>query len=153
MDADLIIPLASSAAQALVDAATTDAWQAIRSGFLRLIGRGDPQRDQVAAHRLDDTAAQLEQADEEHQEQVREALLATWCTRLADLLEERPDVAEDLRNLVQQAAETFPVGLPRSGQAVGSGAVFMANRSGVNFANTGVTGDIRLNVEGRGPTS
>jgi hypothetical protein len=42
-----------------VTAATTDAWEAAKRGFARLLGRGDPKQEQLAERRLAETREQL----------------------------------------------------------------------------------------------
>ena len=44
--------LAVTAANTLVAAAVTDAWEAARRGFLRLFGRDDPAKAELADRRL-----------------------------------------------------------------------------------------------------
>ena len=41
---DSLMELASLAGRTVVAAAATDAWEAARRGFARLLGRGDPDR-------------------------------------------------------------------------------------------------------------
>ena len=102
MLAEGTMALASLAGQTVVKAAATDAWEAARRGFARLLGRGDPTQEQLAERRLDETREQLTGAVGTGLEQARSALAARWATRLADLLEEDPDAEADLRTLVQQ---------------------------------------------------
>lgn len=141
--------LASSGASALVSAAATDAWAAARAGFLKLFARGNPQRECIAANRLDEVAVQVESVDEECRDEVREALTHVWRVRLSDLLEEEPDAAEQVRVLVDQVRAALP-GAQRSAQAMGTGAAVTANSGGVNIANTGVISDITLQDKSRG---
>ncbi|MEV0492002.1 hypothetical protein [Streptomyces atratus] len=150
MSGELIASLASSGALALVNAAATDAWNGARDGFLRLFGHGEAERERVTANRLDEVAAQLEGAGEDRQDQVREALLLVWRTRLADLLEERPDAAAEIRALIEQVQAALPTAQPQGKQAIGTGSAYLANSGGVNIVNTGVAGDITLRGEPRG---
>ncbi|WP_405555255.1 hypothetical protein OIE52_35110 [Streptomyces canus] len=149
MSGEWIVSLASSGALTLVNAAATDAWQSARSGFLRLLGHGAAERERVTANRLDESAAQLGRAAEDRQDQVREELLHAWRTRLVDLLEERPDAAEEMQALIEQIQAMLPTAQRQGGQAVGTGPVFQANSGGVNIGITGVAGDITLHGEPR----
>ena len=99
MLAETLMALAALAGNTVVAAATTDAWEAARRGFARLLGRGDPKQEQLAEQRLEETRQQLTGADSE---QARAALTERWAGRLADLLEEAPGVEADLRALVQE---------------------------------------------------
>ncbi len=59
MLAETLMALAVLAGNTVVAAATTDAWEAARHGFARLLGRGDPDRTKVAERRLAETHEQL----------------------------------------------------------------------------------------------
>ncbi|WP_327361961.1 hypothetical protein [Streptomyces sp. NBC_01296] len=101
--------LAATGGTALVSAAATDAWQTTRSGFTRLLGRGNPQAEQTAAGRLDRLAAQLGRAaNPQEQGAVRRALEAEWCGRLKDLLEEQPEMAAELGELIARIQGELP---------------------------------------------
>jgi len=105
MLAESLMALAALAGNTVVAAATTDAWEAARRGFARLLGRGDPKQEQLAEQRLEETRQQLTGADSE---QARAALAERWAGRLADLLEEAPGVEADLRALVQEIQAALP---------------------------------------------
>jgi len=105
MLAETLMALAALAGNTVVAAATTDAWEAARRGFARLLGRGDPKQEQLAEQRLEETRQQLTGADSE---QARAALAERWAGRLADLLEEAPGVEADLRALVQEIQAALP---------------------------------------------
>ena len=100
--------LLALAGNTVVIAATTDAWEAARRGFARLLGRGDPDRTKMAERRLAETREQLTGVEGQDVEQVRTALAERWAGRLADLLEEYPDTEADLRALVQQIQAPLP---------------------------------------------
>ncbi len=108
MLAETLMALAALAGNTVVAAATTDAWEAARRGFARLLGRGDPDRTQMAEQRLAETREQLTGAEGKDLEQARAALAERWAGRLADLLEEHPDAEADLRALVQQIQAALP---------------------------------------------
>ena len=99
---EALMALAALAGNTVVAAATTDAWEAARRGFARLLGRGDPKQQQLAERRLEETREQLTGAQGADLEQARAALAARWAARLADLLEEDPGAEADLRALVQE---------------------------------------------------
>ena len=106
-----LMALASLAGNTVVAAATTDAWEAARRKFARLLGRGDPKQAQLAEQRLDETRQQLSGPDGADLEQIRGGLAAQWATRLADLLEEDPDAEADLRALVREIQAALPAGM------------------------------------------
>ncbi len=111
MLAESLMALASLAGNTVVAAATTDAWEAVRHKFARLLGRGDPKQEQLAEQRLKETHQQLTVPGGADLEQVRAALAERWAGRLADLLEERPSAEADLRALVREIQEALPAGM------------------------------------------
>lgn len=111
MLAESLMALASLAGNTVIAAATTDAWEAARHKFARLLGRGDPKQEQLAERRLEETHQQLTRPGGADMEQARAALAERWAGRLADLLEERPDAEADLRVLVREIQEALPAGM------------------------------------------
>ncbi len=89
----------------LVSAMATDAWQAARGAFARLLGRGDQARQALAEKRLDESAGHLTGLAGEELDEARAALLPTWQTRLSDLLEEHPELADELSRVTAQVRE------------------------------------------------
>ena len=87
------------AGQTVVAAAATDAWDLCKRGFTRLLGRGDPKKEQLMEQRLEETRQQLAGTDSD---QARAAQAVAWKTRLEVLLEENPDTEAELRALVQE---------------------------------------------------
>jgi hypothetical protein len=85
-----------------VGAAAGDSWQAARAGVVALFGRGGQRRGELAEQWADQTAAEIEQAPEEQRPQVRERLAPVWQQRLADLVQEYPEVGEELRAWAQR---------------------------------------------------
>jgi hypothetical protein len=149
MLAESLMALASLAGQTVVTAAVTDAWEAARKGFARLLGRGNPDRTKVAERRLAETHEQLTGAAGTDLEQARAALEAQWVTRLADLLEEDPGVEADLRALVQEIQAALPAGMVSAADhavAAGRDVKISASHGGV------AAGVIHGNVAPPNPT-
>lgn len=111
MLAETLIALAALAGNTVVAAAATDAWEAARRGFAQLLGRGDLKQEQLTGQRLAETREQLMGAEGKALEWVHIELAERWAGRLADLLEECPDVEGDLRALVQQIQAQLPAGI------------------------------------------
>lgn len=103
--------LAALAGNTVVTAATTDAWEAARRKFARLLGRGDPDKAKAAERRLADTRDQLTSASGADLERVRAGLEAQWVTRLADLLEDDPGVEAELAAVVEEIRAQLPAGI------------------------------------------
>jgi hypothetical protein len=149
MLAETLTALAALAGNTVVTAATTDAWDAARRGFARLLGRGDPKQEQLAEQRLADTREQLTGAQGQDLEQARAALAERWATRLADLLEEDPGAEADLRAVVQQVQAALPVGAVSAADhavAAGRDVTISATSGGI------AAGVIHGNVAPPGPT-
>ncbi|GIJ66616.1 hypothetical protein Voc01_015330 [Virgisporangium ochraceum] len=102
--------LAATGAAALVGAAATDAWQSARAGFARLFGRGETGRQELAERRLDVVEAEIVEAAPDERDAVRQRHSAVWQTRLADLVEEHPELADELRALVADVTGQLPAG-------------------------------------------
>jgi len=111
MLAETLMSLAQLAGLTVVAAAVTDSWEAARRGFVRVLGRGDASKEQLAEQRLEETREQLTAAQGTDLERVRATLAERWVGRLADLLEEHPDAEADLRALVEEIQAQLPAGV------------------------------------------
>jgi hypothetical protein len=98
--------LAATSATTLVAAMTTDAWQASRTGILRLFGRAGQHRQESAEAQLDRHAQLVAHADDP--DQARERLAGTWTLELENLLAEHPEAAAELRLLAMHIQESLP---------------------------------------------
>jgi hypothetical protein len=108
---EALIALAALAGNTVVTAATTDAWEAARRKFARLLGRGDAKKEQLADKRLEETRRQLAGVSGQELEKARADLARAWQVRLADLLEEDPGVEAELRALVEEVRAQLPAGV------------------------------------------
>ncbi|HEV3295082.1 MAG TPA: hypothetical protein VG123_39390 [Streptosporangiaceae bacterium] len=146
---EALMALAALAGNTVVAAATTDAWEAARHKFARLLGRGDPDKTKVADRRLEETHDQLTSATGADLERVRAALEAQWTTRLADLLEDDPGVEADLRALVEQ----IQARVSAAGHSVAAGRDMNVS-GGVNIADRGgvVARDVHGGISTGNPT-
>jgi hypothetical protein len=107
---EALIALAALAGNTVVAAATTDAWEAARSKFARLLGRGDPDKRKAAERRLAETRDQLANVAGADLERVSAVLEAQWVTRLTDLLEDDPGAEAELRAVVEEIRAQLPAG-------------------------------------------
>jgi hypothetical protein len=143
MLAETVAALAALAGNTVVTAATTDAWEAARRGFARLLGRGDPKKEQLAEQRLAETREQLATAQGQDLEQVRAGLAERWAARLADLLEEHPDMEDDLRGLVQQVQAALPAAaVSAAGHSLAAGRDVTITASGGGVAAGVIHGNV-----------
>jgi hypothetical protein len=98
--ADTVADLAVAGATTIVSAMATDAWHAVRGGVLRLF-RGHGQSRSTIEEQLDEDAELVER--DEDPDAARGDLAGLWRRRLARLLAESPDAADDLSALIEQA--------------------------------------------------
>jgi hypothetical protein len=103
MLAETAVALAGAGGAALVAAVATDGWQLAKRGFTHLFSRGDQHREAAVAERLERTRAVVEAGGDDG-ERVRAEQQVAWTVRLADLLTDHPEAAEELRALVAQVA-------------------------------------------------
>jgi hypothetical protein len=108
---EALIALAALAGNTVVTAATTDAWEAARRKFARLLGRGDAKKEQLADKRLEETRQQLAGASGQELARARADLVKAWQVRMADLLEEDPGVEAELRAVVEEVRAQLPAGV------------------------------------------
>lgn len=141
--------LAALAAQTVVAAASTDAWGLAKRGVARLLGGGDPGRERLAEQRLDQTRELLQAAPGLDLDLARARQEAAWQARLADLLQEHPDMAGSLQVLVDQIRAELPANLiAAAGHSVAAGRDVNITASGGGVA----AGTIHGNVSPPGPT-
>ena len=101
--AETLAALASAGGTALVTAMVTDGWEGVRARFARLLSHGgDAEAIQAAEERLEQSRLALEAASGAEIERLRVEQEIAWRTRLEDLLERDPGVAETLRSLVAE---------------------------------------------------
>ncbi|MET9252008.1 hypothetical protein [Nonomuraea sp. NPDC003709] len=134
---------------------TTDAWASAKQGFARLLGRGKPERQEVAVQRLERSRQELVGRSGAELERSRVEQEAAWRLRLSDLLEDDPAAEAELRVLVAtygtsataSGQRSIAIGRDNSGiastgdhvtnvqmraEASGSGRVYQAGRDQTN---------------------
>ncbi|MFD9687777.1 hypothetical protein ACFWXO_18690 [Kitasatospora sp. NPDC059088] len=124
--------LTSSAASQLINLIASDGWAAVRSAVLALWRRSHPERasEDLAQARTDLLAAQ----EDGSEEQLRQVLAAEWQARLFRLLLAEPDLADELRALVEGALAEPGGRLPVAGSTTvsahvtGGGDAYVAGR-------------------------
>jgi hypothetical protein len=100
--------LIALAGNTVVAAATTDAWEAARRKFARLLGRGDATKEQLADKRLEETRQRLTGVSGQELDRARAELARAWQVRMADLLEEDPGVEAELQAVVGEIRAHLP---------------------------------------------
>jgi hypothetical protein len=114
-----LLTLTALAGRMVVDAAASDGWERVERRYAELLGRGNAEQTSLARRWLEETREQLSGGAGADTEMIRMALAGRWAGRWADLLEENPDAAVELRVLVQQIHAALPADkLSASGDAV-----------------------------------
>jgi hypothetical protein len=135
--------LAQFAGQTVAGAAITDAWEAVRGRFARLLGRGDARRTEVTEQWLAQTREQLAAAGSGSVERMREAQAERWAGRFADLLDEDPGVEAELRALVQEVAAQLPAAaVSAAGHSLAAGRDVTITASGGGVAAGVIHGNV-----------
>ncbi|MBF9132760.1 hypothetical protein I0C86_27950 [Plantactinospora sp. S1510] len=109
MVADWLLPVAAAGGSALVGAVATDAWQSTRSGVMRLFGRAGERRAELAGDWADQTATAITAAPVEELAAVRLRSAEAWQRRLADLVDEYPELNEALRAWAEETQRELSV--------------------------------------------
>jgi len=149
MPGEVLMALAQFAGQTVAAAAVTDAWEAVRGKFARLLGRGDARKTEVAARWLTQTHEQLTMVASAELEPARSAQVERWAGRFADLLDEDPDVEAELRALVEEIAAQLPAGaVSAADHSVAAGRDVHISASVGGTAAGVIHGDVAL-----GPTA
>lgn len=131
---EALMALAALAGNTVVAAAAADAWEAVRQKFARLLGRGDPRKEQLADQRLEDTRQRLTGISGQELARAQAELGKLWQVRLADLLEEDPGAEAELQALVEEVRAQLPPGLVSAADhavAAGRDVNIRADRGGV----------------------
>lgn len=101
-----VTDLASLAANTVVAAAVTDAFEGVRERVARLFGRGKP--DPATERRLEAMHAELSAVTGPDAASVEAAQQVQWRVRFADLCETYPEVAKELEQLIAALRPQLP---------------------------------------------
>jgi hypothetical protein len=144
---EALASLASAGGLALVQAAATDVWGAVRAGVVKLLGHGEAGRGRVIEGRLDETAAELAPLAGGDLEAAQERLAQAWRLRFADLLEEDADAAEGLRRIIAElAAAGVPAAVSAAGRGVAAGGNVSISASHGSVAAASIDGGVSIGV-------
>lgn len=137
---DAMTALAAAGGTAVVQAAGTDAWTAVRDAVARWFGRGDAARERAELARLDRTGAALSAADGELGRRLRDDERISWRTRFEIVLDDldgtvRQELGEELRRLVEELRQTIRRDAPHVVQVSATGPGAQAAEYLVNYGN------------------
>lgn len=107
---EALTALGAAGGTAVVGAMATDAWKTVRDHVVRLFARGGAGRQKAIEAALDEDASILADTEEAEREQVRQELVAAWRRRIVHLLNQYPDVADDLQGLISWVHAALPPG-------------------------------------------
>jgi hypothetical protein len=99
--------LASTAATEIVKSLATDSWPALKAAVLKLWRKAHPER---VADDLAEARSELLEIRKRGRDgtELNGVLVAEWQARLARLLIAQPEVADELRALLQRMASDTP---------------------------------------------
>jgi hypothetical protein len=148
-----LVQLAEMAAQAVVAAASTDAWAKAKAGLARLLGRGDLARAQAMEGRLEDMRGQLTTVSGAELAARQASAAGAWQARLEDLMEDEPGLAAEMQVLVEQIRVLVPAGAVASGHGLAAGGNVRITASGGGTAAGVIHGSVMPGPTGPGRAS
>jgi hypothetical protein len=134
----VLTTLAVLAAQEVVKAMAGDGWHAVRDRVAQLIGRGDPQRAERQTTQLDRSRDELRAG-----RLAPEAAAERWQGRFEDLLDEYPELADELQKLVAARDGASGSAVTADGHGVAAGRDMVMHVSGGSAASLRM-GDVTL---------
>ncbi|EFL26113.1 conserved hypothetical protein [Streptomyces himastatinicus ATCC 53653] len=130
-----IADLARTAGTTMVTLMATSAWESARDGMVGLWRRFQPARADGIAEEYEAGRADLLLAREAGDEDSESELAAEWQGRVRRLLLAQPEVADELRRILDELSPALPESPPHSvgeihmkAEASGSGRVYQAGR-------------------------
>ncbi|MCP9207379.1 hypothetical protein [Streptomyces cucumeris] len=129
-----IADLARTAGTTMVTLMTTNAWESARDGLVSLWQRFQPARAESIGEELEASRADLLLARETGDAESEAELTTEWQGRVRRLLVARPEVAEELRRILDELNPRLPDQRPAVGEihltaeASGSGRIYQAGR-------------------------
>ncbi|MEU6299908.1 hypothetical protein [Streptomyces erythrochromogenes] len=127
-----ITELARVAGTTMVTLMATHTWEAARDGMVSLWQRFQPDRADAVGEDFDATRQELLAAREHGDGDSEAELVAEWQVRVRRLLAAQPDVADELRTILDELAPRVPAADPAAvtlnAHVSGSGRVYQAGR-------------------------
>lgn len=128
-----LIALASTAATTVVARLATEGWEQARRGVVALWRRAHPERAETVEAELTEARAELLSARGAGDEQTERALAEEWQGRIRRLLTAAPQLAGELRSLVEELTPDTAAGpgaaqVRMTARASGHGRVYQAGR-------------------------
>jgi hypothetical protein len=97
--------LAMTAGRTIVSMATTDAWDKFKQALSRVLGHGNGTDESAIDRRLQQSRDQLIGVAVDGRPEADSQQAAVWRMRIADLLEDYPDITPGLKALLAETAD------------------------------------------------
>lgn len=128
-----IAALAGTAGTTVVTLMVTSAWESARDGLVALWRRVQPARAESVGEELEAGREELLLARQAGDDEAEAGLAAEWQGRVRRLLLARPEVADELRALLDELASALPAEPQAShihlrAHATGSARIYQAGR-------------------------
>ncbi|WP_329244725.1 hypothetical protein [Streptomyces canus] len=131
-----ILQMATPAAQALLSCMVSDAWQATKGRFARLLGRDSEGEIQIIEGDLEESRREILEGASDTSQVTAEV----WKARFRQALLANPEMADDLRTLLSELGNDSDAGSERVKQnaVAKDNAVVFQQSSGVqNYYGSG----------------
>lgn len=138
------VTLAATAGSALVGAMATDTWAKARDAIVGMWRRGRPDRAPSVERELEQLRRQTVDAHDQQDHLGQEALVTQWQERLAELLADAPDLADELDRVHREVLAPPPPSVKR-------GNVYQQVNSPCGGRNFAVQGGNLNYYEGKQP--
>ncbi|MGW0459982.1 hypothetical protein [Streptomyces tendae] len=123
-----IAALAGTAGTTVVTLMVTNAWESARDGMVALWRRFQPARAESVGEELEAGREELLLARRAGDDEAEAGLTAEWQGRVRRLLLARPDVADELRALLDELAPPDARHVHLQARASGSARIYQAGR-------------------------
>ncbi|MGW2296102.1 hypothetical protein [Streptomyces violaceorubidus] len=128
-----IAALAGTAGTTVVTLMVTNAWESARDGLVALWRRVQPARAESVGEELEAGREELLLARQAGDDEAEAGLAAEWQGRVRRLLLARPEVADELRTLLDELASALPEEpqerhIHLRAHATGSARIYQAGR-------------------------
>ena len=122
--------LARTAGSTVVGLMATDAWQRTRDGIVALWRRVQPDRADAVGSELEATRVEVLEARSSGDARTEHELDAEWSGRMRRFLAAEPDIADELRRILDEVSPAQPQTneIHLRAQASGQARVYQAGR-------------------------
>jgi hypothetical protein len=138
--ADDLTVLAMTAGRTVVSMAATDGWEKFKKALSRILGRGTGEV--AIGRRLEQSREQLIGAPAGGFSAAAAQQATIWQTRVTDRIEERPDIAADLRAFLAEVADKSNLQVTQGDRNFVAGGAVHITSSGTGVAAGVINGSV-----------